>query len=318
MYKVASLIIGYPNEIIEIAGTISKSKDHASLFKPYYAVVLLYEKDENQLQEIKELGLTKLYVLKTTDKTSTQQLAKAVLDVAGRQSYRYIFAKSTKMMKELISYVAQKLDMPLSPETNEIMVKDSKPILTRSIMAGRVIMYQEIMDSAAILLAPTKSEASKLDSVQTEIEELDTSKYQDGSIKILERKEKERSAVKLEDADIIVSVGRGFKSKDDLKLAFELADLLNAQVGCSRPIAADLKWLPEEHWVGLSGKKVRPKIYIAVGISGQPQHIAGINNAKTIIAINKDPNAPIFKYADYGVVADLYELIPKLIEKLKK
>ena len=124
--------------------------------------------------------------------------------------------------------------------------------------------------------------------------------------------------MRLEEAEIIVSVGRGFKSREDLSMAFKLAELIGAQVGCSRPIAADLKWLPEEHWVGLSGKKVRPKLYMAIGISGQPQHLAGIMDSKIIVAINKDPNAPIFKYADYGVVEDLYQLVPKLIERLSR
>lgn len=89
-------------------------------------------------------------------------------------------------------------------------------------------------------------------------------------------------------------------------------------MGCSRSIAADLKWLPEEHWVGLSGHKVKSKLYIAIGISGQVQHIAGITDVKTIIAINNDPNAPIFKSCDYGIVGDLYEIVPKLTEILKK
>ena len=89
-------------------------------------------------------------------------------------------------------------------------------------------------------------------------------------------------------------------------------------MGCSRSIAADLKWLTEEHWVGLSGHKVKPRLYVAIGISGQVQHIAGIRDAKTIIAINSDPNAPIFKMCDYGFVGDLYEIVPKLTERLKE
>ena len=94
--------------------------------------------------------------------------------------------------------------------------------------------------------------------------------------------------------------------------------MLGAQIGCSRPIAADLKWLSEDHWVGLSGKKVAPKLYLAIGISGAPQHLAGITDAKIVVAVNNDKSAPIFKNADYGVVADLYEFIPVLIKKLKE
>ena len=91
-----------------------------------------------------------------------------------------------------------------------------------------------------------------------------------------------------------------------------------AVLGCSRPIAADLKWLSEDHWVGLSGHKVKPKLYIAAGISGQIQHIAGMRDSAIVVSINKDPEALIFNSADYGIVGDLYDIIPKLTEKIKE
>ncbi len=138
------------------------------------------------------------------------------------------------------------------------------------------------------------------------------------TIELTGREEKAKGSLKIEDAELIVSVGRGFKKQDDLKLAMELAEVLGAQVGCSRPIAADLKWLSEDHWVGLSGHKVRPKMYMAIGISGQPQHIAGMLESRLVVAVNTDKNAPIFQYADYGVVEDLYKFVPVLKEKLRK
>jgi electron transfer flavoprotein alpha subunit len=128
----------------------------------------------------------------------------------------------------------------------------------------------------------------------------------------------ERSAVDLTKADVIVSVGRGFKKKEDLKLAEDLAQALSAEIGCSRPIAGDLKWLPEDRHIGLSGKWVNPKLYIAVGISGQMQHVVGIRRSKVIVAINNDPNAPIHKEADYSVIADLYQFLPVLTKKLRE
>ena len=110
-----------------------------------------------------------------------------------------------------------------------------------------------------------------------------------------------------------------FKNKDDIKLVQELANVLKGKtVGCSRPIAADMKWLPEDHWIGLSGHKVKPKLYIAAGISGQIQHIAGMRDSGIIVAINKDPEALIFKSADYGIVGDLYEVLPKLTTAIKE
>ena len=125
--------------------------------------------------------------------------------------------------------------------------------------------------------------------------------------------------VNVEDAEIIVSCGRGFKKKEDIKLIDGLAEVLKGKtIGCSRPIAADLKWLSEDHWIGLSGHKVKPKLYIATGISGQIQHIAGMRDSGIIVAINKDPEALIFKSADYGIVGDLYEVVPKLTAAIKE
>ena len=125
--------------------------------------------------------------------------------------------------------------------------------------------------------------------------------------------------VNVEEAEIIVSCGRGLKNKEDIKIIQELADTLKGRtVGCSRPIAADMKWLSEDHWIGLSGHKVKPKLYIAAGISGQIQHIAGMRESGVIVAINKDKDALIFKSADYGIVGDLYEVLPKLTNAIKE
>jgi electron transfer flavoprotein alpha subunit len=124
--------------------------------------------------------------------------------------------------------------------------------------------------------------------------------------------EKMKGGIRIEDAPFIVSAGRGFKKKEDLAIIEDLAKAVGAEVGCSRPLATDLAWMTEDHWVGLSGHKVRPKVYMTFGISGQIQHIAGIRDAETIISVNNDPNAPIFKNCDLGVVADLYKFIPAL------
>lgn len=124
-------------------------------------------------------------------------------------------------------------------------------------------------------------------------------------------------AVDLTAADIIVSVGRGIKEKDNIHIVEELAKALGAELAASRPIC-DSGWLPMERQVGSSGQTVAPKMYMAVGISGAIQHLVGMKGAKTIVAINKDENAPIFEVADYGIVGDLFEVVPALIAEVKK
>jgi electron transfer flavoprotein alpha subunit len=124
-------------------------------------------------------------------------------------------------------------------------------------------------------------------------------------------------AVDLTAAEIIVSVGRGIKEKDNIPIVEELAKVLGAELAASRPIC-DSGWLPMERQVGSSGQTVSPKVYLAVGISGAIQHLVGMKGAKTIVAINKDANAPIFEVADYGIVGDLFEVVPALVEEVKK
>lgn len=124
-------------------------------------------------------------------------------------------------------------------------------------------------------------------------------------------------AVDLTAAEIIVSVGRGIKEKENIPVVEALAQALGAELAASRPIC-DAGWLPMERQVGSSGQTVAPKVYFAVGISGAIQHLVGMKGAKTIVAINKDPDAPIFEVADYGIVGDLFEVVPALVEEIKK
>jgi electron transfer flavoprotein alpha subunit len=124
-------------------------------------------------------------------------------------------------------------------------------------------------------------------------------------------------AVDLTAAEIIVSVGRGIKEADNIPVVQKLADALGAELAASRPIC-DSGWLPMERQVGSSGQTVAPKMYLAVGISGAIQHLVGMKGSKTIVAINKDPNAPIFEVADYGIVGDLFQVVPALVEEIQK
>src|SRR6185312_7058249 len=135
--------------------------------------------------------------------------------------------------------------------------------------------------------------------------------------KPLELFRESQRAVDLSAANIIVSVGRGIKEADNIPLAQQLADALGAELAASRPIC-DAGWLPMERQVGSSGQTVAPKMYMAIGISGAIQHLVGMKGARTIVAINKDANAPIFEVADYGIVGDLFQIIPELIEAIQK
>jgi electron transfer flavoprotein alpha subunit len=136
--------------------------------------------------------------------------------------------------------------------------------------------------------------------------------------RVLETKPKTAKGVRLADAQVIVSFGRGVRKKDDMMVIEQLAIAVGGVVGCSRPIAEDLHWLPVDQYVGLSGQKVSPKLYFACGISGQIQHLTGIRNSRIIVAINNDPNAPIFELSDYAIVGDLYQVVPAITEAVNQ
>ena len=136
-------------------------------------------------------------------------------------------------------------------------------------------------------------------------------------VKLVERKPKPQATANVEGAETLVVVGKGFAKPEDLAIGQALASALKGEMGCTRTLAADYHWLGEERMIGISGKKAKPRLLISVGVSGQIQHTVGILGSKTIVAINKDKSAPIFKIADYGIVGDLYQIIPKLAAKLR-
>ncbi|MDO8140084.1 MAG: electron transfer flavoprotein subunit alpha/FixB family protein [Candidatus Brocadiales bacterium] len=223
----------------------------------------------------------------------------------------------TRLGKEVAPRIAQKFGVGCAMDCIDFSLEQEKLIVKRFVLGGRFIATQRFLRKPQIVTVSPRRFGKRLDTARTGEIIKTTLKLAEPRVHILEIKDKTSQMLRIEEVDIIVSAGRGVKRKDDLKLIESLAKVLGGAVGCSRSVAADLKWLPEEHWVGLSGHRVKPKLYIAIGISGQVQHIAGMRDSKTIIAINSDPNAPIFKACDYGIVGDLYEIVPKLIEILQ-
>ena len=231
-----------------------------------------------------------------------------------------VMISSTKNGKELAPRLAAKLDAGSATDVNKIELEGDNIFTERVVYSGNAISREMFTSEPAIMTVPAKAfDPLPEDAGRTgEIVASDMVPGEHPS-KIVDVQTMRSEGANVEDAEIIVSCGRGFKSNDDLKLIEDLAGIMNGvTLGCSRPIAADLKWLSEDHWIGLSGHKVKPKLYIACGISGQIQHVAGMRDSGIIVAINKDPDAPIFNSADYGIVGDLYKVLPKLIDAIKE
>lgn len=225
-----------------------------------------------------------------------------------------VVSVNTKDGVDLVGRLSVSGNKPMITEVSIITKQGGDTLLGRLILGGRALAYYTYRPGIFFTVASGKFMEISLETVPkiTEYEP------EVGEYNVVGVEAKKRGAVDIESAEVVVGVGRGFRNKDDLAMAEELAKLLGGEVGCSRPIAADFGWLDEDRWIGISGKKIRPKLYIPIGISGAPQHIMAANDAKIIIAVNKDKNAPIFNYSDYGVVADLYQFLPIFIKILKE
>jgi electron transfer flavoprotein alpha subunit len=236
--------------------------------------------------------------------------------VAAEKPAVVLFAGSS-MGRDLAPRVAAKLGVGLAPDCTALTVDGGALTATRPVFAGKAVQKLRFPKSPAIVslrpkvFAPVAG-AGKAGAVQPLAVAVEPSRA-----KVREVAAQAGAAVDLTEAEIIVSGGRGVKGPEHFALIEGLAEALGATVGASRAVV-DAGWRPHSEQVGQTGKTVSPKLYVAIGISGAIQHLAGMSSSRCIVAINKDADAPIFKVADYGVVGDLFEIVPAMIAELKK
>ncbi|XP_047139796.1 electron transfer flavoprotein subunit alpha, mitochondrial isoform X1 [Hydra vulgaris] len=242
-----------------------------------------------------------------------ESLTPLVVDLQLKMKYTHILATSSSFAKNLLPRIAGKLDV--APISDILEVKNENTFV-RTIYAGNAVTTIKSSDPVKVIsVRATSFEMAKEGLSAANIEELaatttpsDDVIWESAELSVSERPE-------LTSAKIVVSGGRGMKSGENFNLLYKLADKLNAAVGASRA-AVDAGYVPNDMQVGQTGKMVAPDLYIAVAISGAIQHLAGMKDSKCIVAINKDPEAPIFQVSDYGLVADLFKVVPELTEKI--
>jgi len=265
-------------------------------------------------------GADKVVVAETDfDHFKVEEYTDILAGIVKEEDSEIILIGSNKNGKEIAPRLAAKFDAGCITDCTDVYLKDKKLTAERIVYSGNAVAVEQFNTTPQIVTVPSKV-FDPLPKDEKHTGEVIKKKIgvEKSPSKIIKVQEMKTEGVNVEDAEIIVSCGRGFKDKNDIKLINDLAEVIKGRtVGCSRPISADLKWLSEDHWIGLSGHKVKPKLYIAAGISGQIQHIAGMRDSGVIVAINKDPEALIFKSADYGIVGDLYEVLPKLTDAIK-
>lgn len=239
-----------------------------------------------------------------------ENVAAQILTIAS--SYGHILAPATSMGKNILPRVAAKLDVA---QISDIIAVDSSDIFQRPIYAGNVIATVQSTDSIKVITVRTTA----FDPVSAEggsaaVEKLG-SVADTGKSSFVNRELARSDRPELTAATTVISGGRGMGSAENFSILNPLADKLNAAIGASRA-AVDAGYAPNDWQVGQTGKIVAPQLYMAFGISGAIQHLAGMKDSKVIVAVNKDPEAPIFGVADYGLVGDLFEVVPQLAEKL--
>jgi electron transfer flavoprotein alpha subunit len=298
---------------------LGKGREIADKLQTSLAAVLMGFNVQEKADELIKYGADKVYLVDNQALVHFQ--IEAYLSVLHNLAVNYkpeiILIGSTRNGKPLAARLATRLEAGCVPDCNKLSVDDERRLVGERITyGGNAAAKITFKAKPQIATVPARAfEKPEPKDHCGQLVKLDV-KIEESRTEIVETKPLEVSSVRIEDADVIISCGRGLGKKEDRALLDELATVLCGQVGCSRPLAEDRKWFAE--WVGLSGHKVKPKLYIACGISGVIQHVAGIRDAKVIVAINKDEQAPIFEVADYEIVGNLYEILPALKEALKK
>lgn len=247
-----------------------------------------------------------------------ERTAEALEQIVSRHSVRTILIGSTRRGKELAPRLAQKLAAGCVSDAIGLALRDGKLVAQRYALGGNTVSTEVIKTAVKVFaVRPKAFEAVAVEGPNGEIRpvELDLAPPR---VTVVQRRPKAGEKVDLEQAEVVVAVGRGLKNKQDLTIVKALADALRGELGCSRGLCSEYGWLSEERMIGISGKECGPRLLVSVGLSGQIQHAVGIRGSKIIVAINTDRSAPIFEMADYGIVGDLYEVVPKLVQRLRE
>lgn len=275
---------------------------------------------EGQAQEMIYYGADRVITITHPNlkEYTSEGYGQAVRAVIEEESPQGIIMGHTAIGKDLTPKIASRLELGLISDATEIEMDGEQAVFTRPIYSGKAFEKKVITDGITFAtIRPNNIKMLERDESRSgdiQVKDVDVSDLRT-VIKEVIRKTSE--GVDLSEARVVVAGGRGVKSADGFKPLYELANVLGGAVGASRG-ACDAEYCDYSLQIGQTGKVITPELYIAVGISGAIQHLAGMSNSKVIVAINKDPEANIFKIADYGIVGDLFEVIPMLIEEIKK
>ncbi len=272
-------------------------------------VTLIYagEKDE-------AVNAEKAYWLGSLDNNSFVTLIPQIVALIKENKPELVLVELTKNGRLAAAHAAVALETVVLTDVSELSVEGEKVSGKRMVYGGSAVKTESVSGSAVVCLS-VQADKEAQPAAAGEIVEVSAVPCE--GIAFTGKTCRTVQAVNLNAATRVVGVGRGFSSEESLSIARDFASAFEAEIGCTRPIAEEERWLPTERYIGVSGAMIKPAVYVAAGISGQVQHTVGVNESGLIIAINKDEHAPIFNNCDYGIIGDVAEVLPLLTEKLK-
>ena len=275
--------------------------------------------NENELNELGKYGASKVLSVSNNQLKNfvNQAYAAVIAEAAKKENATVVVLSNSFSGKGLGPRIAVKLEAGLVDGAIELPNLDGgKFQVKKSAFSGKAFATVELTSAIKVIALNPNAFGVKENATAVAIEAFNPEVKSTDLTAIVKEVVRATNKISLPDAELVVSAGRGLKGPENWGMIEELASLLGAATACSKPVS-DANWRPHEEHVGQTGIAISPNLYIAIGISGAIQHLAGVSSSKTIVVINKDPEAPFFKVADYGIVGDAFEVVPKLIEALK-
>lgn len=279
----------------------------AAKYSEHVTLIYAGEKDE-------AVNAEKAYWLGSLDNNSFVTLIPQIVALIKENKPELVLVELTKNGRLAAAHAAVALETVVLTDVSELSVEDGKVSGKRMVYGGSAVKTESVSGSAVVCLS-VQADKEAQPAAAGEIVEVSAVPCE--GIAFTGKTCRTVQAVNLNAATRVVGVGRGFSSEESLSIARDFASAFEAEIGCTRPIAEEERWLPTERYIGVSGAMIKPAVYVAAGISGQVQHTVGVNESGLIIAINKDEHAPIFNNCDYGIIGDVAEVLPLLTEKLK-
>jgi electron transfer flavoprotein alpha subunit len=264
-----------------------------------------------QADQLTSIGADKVCYLQG-DSPLVENYGQAMAEYLKQENAELFIVGATAKGRDLAARTAGYLDCAMVSDASELKFENGKLVTERMMYGGAVVQSEEMTGLCVVTVAAGKYQPitgnASIETIQV---------TPDNRVKLLDTKPIVKEGVDLRQACNVVCVGMGLEKEADIQLAKDLAAVIEAEIGCTRGIAEERHWLPVEQYIGISGAIIKPQLYLSMGVSGQVQHVFGVRDARIIVAIDSNEKAPIFRSADYGIVGDMYEIIPLLTQTLK-